>query len=123
LVDDIDGELMTAPIFFCLSNASPFKVVDTGYLHAWSLGCCVVAHRHTALCMPEMVGGENCLLAETAAEIADMVAAVAPDGALRRRLSEAGYATFIDKFTASAVVNEIFGRVRVTARDSKEPPK
>ena len=66
-----------------------------------------------ALSMPEMVDGENCLLGETATEIADIVAAVARDTALRRRLAEAGYATFVDKFTARPVVDEIFGHLQV----------
>ena len=115
-VDDIDGELMTAPIFLCVNNAGRFKVGHTRYLHAWSLGCCVVAHRDAALSMPEMVSGENCLLGITAAEIADMVAAVARDGALRRRLGEAGYATFVDKFTARPVVDQILARLGASVR-------
>jgi hypothetical protein len=119
-VDDIDSELMTAPLFLCLNNMSRFKVGHTRYLHAWSLGGCVVAHRDAALSMPEMVSGENCLLGETAAEIADMVAAAAGDGALRRRLGEAGYATFVERFTAGPVVNEILAHVRGTAASVKE---
>jgi hypothetical protein len=42
-VDDIDGEMTTAPV----------------YLHAWSLGACVIGHRDSALSIPEMVSGEN----------------------------------------------------------------
>ena len=112
-VDDIDGELMTAPVFLCLNNASRYKVGHTRYLHAWSLGGCVVGHRDAALSMPEMVNGENCLLGGTAAEIAGMVASVAQDVRLRRRLNEAGYATFREKFTASPVVGQIFERIGI----------
>jgi hypothetical protein len=110
-VEDIDGELMTSPIFLCLNNASRFKVGHTRYLHAWSLGCCVVAHRDAALSMPEMVSGENCLLGGSAQEIGDMIAAAAKDSDLRRRLGEAGYATFAEKFTATAVVEELLARM------------
>jgi hypothetical protein len=112
-VDDIDDELMAAPVFLCLNNASRFKVGHTRYLHAWSLGSCVVAHRDAALSMPEMVSGENCLLGRSAAEIADMVAAAARDAGLRRRLGEAGYATFAEKFTARPVVEQILARLGV----------
>ena len=83
----------------------------TRYLHAWSLGACVIAHRDVALSMPEMVSGKNCLLGGSAAEIADMVRAVADDAALRRRIGEAGYQTFVDKFTASQVVKEVMARI------------
>ena len=114
-VDDIDTELMTAPVFLCVNNASGFKVGHTRYLHAWSLGGCVVGHSDAALSMPEMVSGENCLLGRTAAEIADMVAAVSCDVALRRRLGEAGYATFVEKFTAGPIVDQILARIRAPA--------
>jgi hypothetical protein len=118
-VDDIDGELMTASIFLCLNNASRFKVGHTRYLHAWSLGCCVVAHRDAALSMPEMVSGENCLLGGSATEIAELVAAAARNFGLRRRLGNAGYATFAEKFTARPVVDEILSRLGVAASQAR----
>jgi hypothetical protein len=110
-VEDIDGELMKAPVFLCLNNASRYKVGHTRYLHAWSLGGCVVGHRDAALSMPEMISGENCLLGGSAAEIADMVATAAQDAGLRRRLGEAGYATFVEKFTARPVVDQVMTRI------------
>lgn len=119
-VDDIDDEMMTAPVFLCLNNASRFKVGHTRYLHAWSLGSCVVAHRDAALSMPEMVSGENCLLGASAAEIADMVATVARDAPMRRRLGEAGYATFVEKFTARPVVAQILSRLKFSAAEAKD---
>jgi Glycosyl transferases group 1 len=116
-VDDIDGELMSAPVFLCLNNASRYKVGHTRYLHAWSLGSCVVGHRDAALSMPEMISGENCLLGRSAAEIADMVAVAAADAGLRHRLGEAGYATFAQKFTARPVVEQIMARIGAAADD------
>lgn len=110
-VDDIDCELMTAPVFLCLNNASRYKVGHTRYLHAWSLGGCIVGHRDAALSMPEMISGRNCLLGGSASQIADHVVMAARDVLLRRRLSEAGYATFLEKFTASTVVSEILSRI------------
>jgi hypothetical protein len=110
-------------VFLCLNNASRFKVGHTRYLHAWSLGGCVVAHRDAALSMPEMISGENCLLGGSPAEIADMVAAVARDAGSRRRLGEAGYATFVEKFTAKPVVDQILARLDVVADSSKAPPR
>jgi hypothetical protein len=63
--------------------------------------------------MPEMINGKNCLLGGSAAEIADMVAAAARDRALRRRLGDAAYTTFVEKFTARPVVQEILTRIGI----------
>jgi hypothetical protein len=115
-VDDIDEELLTAPVFLCVNNGSRFKVGHTRYLHAWSLGSCVVAHKDVALSMPEMVSGENCLLGGSVAEIAEMTRAVADDPVLRRRIGEAGYGTFVRKFTASSVVEQILKRLNTPLR-------
>ena len=119
-VDDIDDELMAAPVFLCMNNASRYKVGHTRYLHAWSLGCCVIAHRDAALSMPEMVSGENCLLGGSAAEIADMIAAVAGDAGLRIRLGQAGYTTFKEKFTAGPVVEQILSHIKMKPLRAKE---
>lgn len=110
-VDDIDAELMAAPIFLCLNNATPFKVCHTRYLHAWSLGSCVVAHRDAALSIPEMVSGQNCLLGADMDEVADLVHEAAKDHALRQRIGEAGYETFREHFTAQSVAAEIIRRL------------
>jgi glycosyltransferase involved in cell wall biosynthesis len=110
-VDDIDDELLTAPVFLCVNNASRFKVGHTRYLHAWSLGTCVVAHKDAALSMPEMVSGKNCLLGGSTAEIADMVRTVADDPAMRSQIGEAGYRTFVEEFTAKSVVEQIMTRL------------
>ena len=60
--------------------------------------------------MPEFVDGENCLLGDSAAEISDQIARAIGDGALRRRIGDAGYATFRDLFTAVKVAPEILAR-------------
>jgi hypothetical protein len=45
-----------------------------------------------------------------------MTRAVADDPSLRRQLGEAGYRTFVEKFTAHPVVDQIIARLRL-ARD------
>lgn len=110
-VDDIDAELLSAPVFLCLNNASPFKVCHTRYLHAWSLGACVVAHVDAALSIPEMVSGQNCLLGSDMDEMADLVQEAAKDVTLRRRVGAAGYDTFRELFTAERVAEDIVGRI------------
>ncbi len=70
-------------------NASPYKIGHTRYLHAMSLGCCIVAHQDVRLSMPELVHRENCLLGSTVAEVASLVQEAALNQALRSALSRA----------------------------------
>jgi len=102
-VDDIDQEMFESAIFLCLNNAGPFKVGHTRYLHAWSLGMCVVAHRDAALSMPEMQHRTNCLLGSELSDIAELVYEAAMHKELRDRIGTAGYETFRRHFTAEAV--------------------
>jgi glycosyltransferase involved in cell wall biosynthesis len=107
-VDDIDSEMFESVVFLCLNNASPFKVGHTRYLHAWSLGMCVVAHRDAALSMPEMQHRTNCLLGSEPSDIAALVYEAATRKELRDRLGAAGYGTFRRHFTAEAVSERIW---------------
>ena len=111
-VDDIDAELSAATVFLCVNNATDFKVGHTRYLHAWSLGTCVVAHRDAALSMPEIRHNENALLGNTPDEIAYWVAEAARNEPLRRRIGDAGYETFRSHFTAERVTSDIVERIR-----------
>jgi glycosyltransferase involved in cell wall biosynthesis len=121
-VADIDDELLRSQVFLCLNNASPYKVGHTRYLHAWSLGCPVVAHTDAALSMPEIVHGENALLGTSAQQIAAHVQALIADSALRRRIGEGGYATFRSCFMADRVAPQIVERmVRVLAASPDRP--
>ena len=107
-VDDIDREMFESDIFLCLNNASPFKVGHTRYLHAWSLGMLVVAHRDASLSMPEMQHRKNCLLGSDSNEIAALVHEAATQKDMRDRLGAAGYETFRRHFTAEAVSERIW---------------
>jgi len=111
-VDDIDAELARASVFLCVNNATEYNVGHTRYLHAWSLGRCVVAHVNVRQAMPEFKHGKNALLGATPQEIARYAFLAATDGDLRRRLGEAGYRTFVDYFTAGRVVDELMHRIR-----------
>jgi glycosyltransferase involved in cell wall biosynthesis len=114
-VPDIDDAMLQAGVFLCVNNASRYKVGHTRYLHAWSLGGCVVAHRDAALSMPEIRHDENALLGNDASEIADLVARAMSDAPLRRRLGEAGYQTFVNLFTAPTVARSIIERIDAAA--------
>jgi len=110
-VPDIDRELLSSHLFLCLNNATAYKVGHTRYLHAWSLGCCVVAHRDANLSMPEIRHEENALLGGSPEEIADLIAIAAKDSELRRRIGEGGYETFQSQFRTEKVARKIFSMI------------
>ncbi|MDX2227615.1 MAG: glycosyltransferase [Verrucomicrobiae bacterium] len=106
-VPDIDRSLMEADVFLCMNNASEFKVGHTRYLHAWSVGGCVVAHRDCRLSMPEIVHEKNALLGGDCREIASHIRRLVDDPALHQRLCRDGYETFRTHFSAPAVVRKM----------------
>ena len=120
-VPDIDEAIIEAGVFLCVNNASHFKVGHTRYLHAWTLGACVVAHRDAALSMPEMRHNENALLGESMPEIADLVKQALGDEALRRRIGEAGYDTFSKVFTAESVAQLFLERIGDSLQPARRP--
>ena len=83
-IENVDHALMTAPVFLCLNNATPYKVNQSRYMHAWSLGACVVAHSDAALSLPGMVDGENALLGGDPDAIVERIARALGDRSLRR---------------------------------------
>lgn len=110
-VEDIDEEMFGADLFVCLNNGSPFKVGHTRYLHAWSLGSCVVAHRDAALSMPEMRHRENCLLGADAHEIAALIHEAIEHAPLRKQIGIGGYATFRQHFIAERVGHQLWSHI------------
>lgn len=92
-VDDLDSEMLAAPIFLLPHNHEKFKVGHTRVLYAWSLGACVIAFGSSRGPMPELQHNVNALLGNSADEIADHVATAAADRDLRRRLAQGGLDT------------------------------
>jgi glycosyltransferase involved in cell wall biosynthesis len=111
-VDDIDEEILKSNIFLGMNNAGLYKVGHTRYLHAWTLGACLVVHADAALSMPEIRHRENALMGRDAAEVADLIAEAAADPALRLRLGEAGYQAYRRRFTGPVVARTIAERLR-----------
>ena len=118
-VEDIDTALLSAQVFLCLNNATIYKVNQSRYLHAWSLGGCVVAHRDAALSLPEMVHGENALLGSTPGEIAELIARAAGDKPLRRRLGRNGYETYRRYFKADSVATDLVERMQIALKTTR----
>jgi hypothetical protein len=106
-VDDIDDEMAQSGIFLCVNNGTVYNVGHTRYLHAWSLGCCVVAHTAASKAMPEIQHETNALLGRDGATIAKLIARAAEDRALRYALGRNGYDTFRRAFMAKPVTARI----------------
>jgi glycosyltransferase involved in cell wall biosynthesis len=110
-VPDIDEAMLSAHVFLCANNATPFKVGHTRYLHAWTLGSCVVAHCDASLSMPEIKHGQNALLGRDAEEIADLIVSAGRDKSLRQRLGDGGWETYQTQFRAESVASNIIERI------------
>jgi len=110
-VDDIDDEMSKSGIFVCVNNGTRYNVGHTRYLHAWSLGCCVIAHSAVREAMPEFIHGKNALLGSSGQEIAKLIAQAAGDPDLRRQIGAGGYETFREEFTATSVFRKILASV------------
>ena len=72
----------------------------------------MVAHRDSALSMPEIVDGRTALLGDDAEGLADAIARAAADRALCRRIGEGGWETYRTLFRAESVAPEIVERLR-----------
>ena len=110
-VENLDSEMFASQIFLCLNNGSAYKTGHTRYLHAWSLGSCVIAHQHASLSMPEIRHGENALLGGNTKEIAELIARASADKSLRRSLGNNGYKTLESEFRVDFVVNTILEKL------------
>lgn len=120
-VDDLDAELVEAPVFLVANNRSRFRVGHTRFLHAWSLGSCCVAFKGSREAMPELVHGENVLLGSSSAEIVDWVARAGTDRALRRNIGRGGRTTLVEKFAPAAVAGSLADHVERLARRRGAP--
>lgn len=115
-VADIDAEILDATLFLCANNATPYNVGHTRYLHAWTLGACVLGHQGAHEAMPEIEHRKNALLGRDAAEIAALAAEAAADPALRKQMGEAGYETYRAHFRAERVAERIVQRLAPAVR-------
>lgn len=117
-VDDIDAELLDKPLFLCLNNGTEYNVGHTRYLHAWSLGNCVLAHSAVREAMPELRHDENCLLGESAEAIARQVLRAHTDPQMARSLGDAGYRTFRNEFSHLRVGQQLASHLQAAPQQS-----
>jgi hypothetical protein len=113
-VDDLDAEILSAPIFLVANNSRSFKVGHTRFLHAWSLGACVVGFSDSIESMPEIRHGENALMGETPEEVAELIVRAAKDPQLRKRVAAGGMETLQRFFAPPRIVEQMMRDIETT---------
>jgi glycosyltransferase involved in cell wall biosynthesis len=111
-VDDLDAEILSAPIVLIPHNFHKFKVSHTRFLHSWSLGACIVAFEDAAISMPEIVHNKNALLAKNSQEMAEHILEAVKNRGLRRKLGQGGVETLAESFTSKKVTGKIISAIK-----------
>ncbi|MGH7380731.1 MAG: glycosyltransferase [Candidatus Methylomirabilales bacterium] len=100
-VEPADEEFLSADV---LLVPTPIKLgARVRIIVGYSFGCCVVAHAANKLGIPEMIHGENALLADDGYGLALAVIEAVKDRELRVRLGERGRRTYETHFAPSVV--------------------
>ena len=86
-------------------------------INGFSFGCCVVAHTANQLGVPELVHGDNTLMAASGREIARLVRQAATDEALNRLLGEAGRKVYEDYYTEEQVIKQYLPLIQQAISD------
>lgn len=121
-VEELDTEILSSPIFLIANCHDVFKVGHTRFLHAWSLGACVVAFDDCRESMPEIRHGENALLGSSPAELAELVAQASRDRQLRRTIGRGGVETLTNQFAPPPIVAEIAETLREAVNGGVSSP-
>lgn len=106
-VKNIDEEICNSSIFLCCNNATNYNVGHTRYLHSFSLGTCVVAHKNLSLVMPEMCNNINCCLGESPKEIADIIYNLSLNKLKIEEIGLNGYNSLKKDFSSKKAVDQI----------------
>jgi len=118
-VDDLDKEILSAPVFLVANNSRSFKVGHTRFLHAWSLGACVVGFSDSSEAMPEVVDGKNALLGDTPEDVANLIVIAANNHYLRRQIAAGGVDTLKQFFSPQKVTATIIREIESQIKNEK----
>ncbi len=113
-VDDMDAEFLAADVLL-VPNPIPFSL-RVRILAGFAYGCCVVAHDANAVGTPELVHGQNVLLANSGAGLADMVGEALADRRLREQLGRQARATYEQAFAVDTAGTAITRELETLAR-------
>lgn len=111
-VKDLESEILSSDIFLISNNSKSFKVGHTRFLHAWSLGACVVAFEDSTLAMPEIKNNQNAMLAKNNEEIVNHIIELISDDILKQKISKGGIKTLSEKFASKIIVSEIKNEIK-----------
>lgn len=112
-VEDLDAEILSSNVFLMMNNTGYYKGSHSRFLHAWTLGACVVAHAINGRAMPEIRHMENALLGEDPDEIADLIVLALKDNRLRQRIGAGGRQTYESYFRPEIVVPRLVEQLLV----------
>lgn len=116
-VEDIGPEFSSADVLL-VPNPVPLGLrmrIPTGF----SFGCCVVAHEANLVDAPELVPGENLLIAKDGVGLAEAVLRALADTELRERLGANGRRTFEQCFALDVAGAPIVAELERMARAAK----
>lgn len=112
-VDDIVSELLRADVFIV---PTPIELgIRVRIPYAWSVGCCVVAHRANAAGLPELEHERNALLAASGKGLAHEIARLYYDPDLREKLGYEGRRTYETAFSHQVTTRKILREIEALA--------
>ena len=104
-VDDIDSEIASSDVFLVANNwHDQFKVGNTRFLHAWSLGVPCVTFEGSSEAMPELRHHYNVLMGKDPKEVARLILELSTNNKLSRTISENAFTTLKTEFAPEIVV-------------------
>jgi len=108
-VEDIISELEAADVFLV---PTPLPLgIRVRIPYVWSLEICVVAHGANKFGLSELVHDENALLGNNGEEIASLLACVASNTALRKKIAIGGRKTYDQFYSPSVRIPEFLNLV------------
>ena len=110
-IKDLDSEMLDSDIFLCCNNFTKYNVGHTRFLHAWSLGMCVIASSNISKVMPEFEHKRNCLLAKDSSHAVILILKAAKDKELRNKVGLSGYDTLLKEFSPKIVVSNLISQI------------
>ena len=97
-VESADSEYLSADIVLVPNQVKMGQ--RTKIMHALSCGCCVVAHRANTAEAPELIDGENILIGENGAELAEAIIRALSEPGLKERIGANARQTYEQNYAA-----------------------